>query len=390
MDSTEQITITDLAYGGDGVGRLNGKAIFVPRLLPDEIASIQITEDKKRFAKGKSIDLISASAHRCASACPLFASCPGCAYQHMSYEHELTWKQNQLCNLLSRIGKLAQVPTFVPIGSPASLAYRNKIILHADGMGKLGYLGHDNQTVVDIPDCPLAVDPIRDALQTFREDKLSSLGAGDHVTFRWSETDGVVSWVNQNAPQQTLTEVVESMSWQVPVTGFWQVNHLATSILLKTVREMLKRCSYKYLIDLFCGAGFFTLGLGGEGTQALGVERDADSIRSAKLNAKQYPAVTFICGDAAKLYSRAQAQVPAKETLVLVDPPRRGLDKNLLADLMSDGGPRYLLYVSCAADTLARDCLHLQVAYDLRDIQMIDMFPRTAHFESIALFEKRT
>ncbi len=385
------VSITDLAYGGDGVGHLNGKVIFVPGVLPGEVATVIVTQDKKRFSKGTCVDLISPSAHRCSPACSVAKECPGCAYQHLTYEQELTWKQKQLCGLLLRIGKVDHVPDFTPVAAPAALAYRNKIVLHADGEEHLGYLGHDNRTVVNIQDCPLAVEPIRGAIRKFREEHLTQLRAGDHVTFRWTDHDGVVSWVNQDAPQQSLTEGVDGVAWQVPAVGFWQVNPAATSLLLKTVLHMVDGCAYRYLMDLYCGAGLFALSLSQDGIHTLGVELDYGAIRAAKANARQQNKsdVKFVQGDAGKVYPHAQEAVAPAETLVLVDPPRRGLEKQLLAQLTGAHGPRYVLYVSCAADTLARDCLSLATAYDIRRVQMVNMFPRTAHFETVMLFERR-
>lgn len=391
MEVTAQLTVTDLAYGGDGVGHLNGKAMFVAGVLPDEVATVMVTEEKKRFSKGTCIDLVSPAAHRCNPACPVAKECPGCAYQHLEYEQELAWKHKQLCGLLMRIGKVDHVPDFKPVAAPAALAYRNKIVLHADGEGHLGYLGRDNRTVVDIQDCPLAVEPIRGAIRKFRAEQLPRLRAGDHVTFRWTHHDGVVSWVHQDAPQQSLTESVDGVAWQVPAVGFWQVNPAATSLLLETVRQMVDGCAYRYLMDLYCGAGLFALSLSQDGIHTLGVERDYGAIRAAKANARQQNKsdVKFVHGDASKVYPHAQEAVAPAETLVLVDPPRRGLEKQLLAQLTGAHGPRYVLYVSCAADTLARDCLSLATAYDIRSVQMVDMFPRTAHFETVVLFERR-
>ncbi len=389
--TVQSIEIVDLAYGGEGVGRMDGKAVFVPGTIPGEIVDITLTENRKRFARGALASVQKPSPSRCEPVCPLAGHCVGCSYQHISYDQEVAWKQTQLVTLLTRIGKLSSVPTCAAIASPAPLSYRNKIVLHADGNAKLGYRGADNRTILDVPDCPLAVEPIRAALASFRDAHLNELIAGDRITFRWTDTDGVTQWVNDHAPRKDLTETVNGTQWLVPVGGFWQVNVYAAPLLLDKVTDMLAGCDIQYLIDMYCGSGFFTLAQAGHAEHVLGIERDAHAIRAAERTAalQGKKQVRFVQGHSGDLYPEAQACVEPERTLVLVDPPRRGLDASMLHHIIEPEGPHYLLYVSCAADTLARDCKALTLSYDIKEVAMVDMFPQTAHFESVILFEKR-
>ena len=384
------IHIDDLAYGGDGVGRHKGKVVFIPGALPGENVKVRIDSDRKRFARGSCLSIEGRSAARCDADCPLADSCVGCAYQTLQYDEEVTWKRKQLIDLLTRVGKISSLPEISAIDSPSSLGYRNKIVLHADAEGRLGYKGRDNRTVLDIPDCPLAVAPIREEIATFRQKHIGSLQAGDRVTFRWTATDGVTSWINNHAPKKDLTEIVDGSHWRVSSDGFWQINHTATPLLLRTVQDMLQVAEVPYLLDLYCGAGFFALACAGRFENVLGIERDQGSVRAAKANAlqKDIDAVTFIEGDAADMYAAAQDCVSPDETVVLVDPPRKGLDPLLMNQLL-DYAPKYFLYVSCAADTLARDCKELTETYKPLRVMLVDMFPRTAHFESLILFARK-
>jgi len=392
-DTDKLLCITDLAYGGDGVGHVDGKVVFVPKVIPGEEVHIAITENKKRFARGKLISLSTPSEHRCEPSCPIAEECPGCMYQHLQYNEELKWKHKQLSDLLLRIGGLSTVPEITTIASPRTLSYRNKIVLHADGCGNMGYLAHDNKTVLPIQDCPLAVEPIRAAIREFHSLDRRSLKKGDHVTFRWTELDGVQSWVNHDVPRQILTETVNETRLRVPISGFWQVNPFAAPLLLETAMEMTSQCSdICYVIDLYCGAGFFTLSMANRFDHVLGIELDQESVRASETNAQQHVSkeVVFMQGDAGKVYPQAQSKVDEKKTLVVVDPPRRGLDPRVLSHLAGNAGPQCLLYVSCAADTLARDSKVLRAKYDIHDIQLVDMFPRTAHFETVVLFRKKS
>ena len=390
MEKDATLQMYDLAYGGDGVGRLDGMAVFVRGALPGETVRVQISQKKKRFAQAHLQDVLERSPSRIDPICPLAATCPGCAYQHLAYSEELAWKQRQLGSLLARLGGVTAIPDFVPIASPAELEYRNKVTLHVGAGGELGYIGHDNRTLIDVPDCPLAVAPIREAIRSVRDARTQRWATGDTVTFRWTETDGVQYWLNRQAPAKWLTEHVGERTWQVPAAAFWQVNRPATPLLLAAVSRMVASCSPRHLLDLYCGSGFFSLELAPQVEHVLGIEWEGEAVHAAQHNAALQGArnAVFIRGDAGGIYPEAQAQVSAQDTLVLVDPPRSGLAANLREALVQSDRPRNILYVSCAPDTLARDCKVLcEQAYRIKDIALLDMFPRTAHFESLVLLE---
>ncbi|MFU8779763.1 MAG: class I SAM-dependent RNA methyltransferase [Kiritimatiellia bacterium] len=393
MSEIVTVPIHDIAYGGDGVGKWDGMAVFVRGALPGEQVTVQITERKKKYAKAALRGVDVASPSRIQPACGYAATCPGCAYQHVDYQQEVAWKQQQLQSLLQRVGGITAFPVSDPIASPQPVSYRNKIVMHAGQEGAFGYFGLDNRTVGDISDCPLAVEPIREALHRYRHDiPGKKLSPGDRVTFRWTQADGVISWRNESAPAEWLTESVNGQTWQVPAAAFWQVNPMASGLLLTQASRMIASCAPQYLIDLYCGSGFFGLALADSCQSVLGVEIDKEAIRAAKANASQRgcDGVALVQGDAARLYPQAQSQVNPRETCVLVDPPRSGLSQALLGRLVRNDGPAHILYVSCAADTLARDCKVLCGAgFQITDLQLVDMFPRTAHFETLALLTRQ-
>jgi 23S rRNA (uracil1939-C5)-methyltransferase len=365
----------------------------VPGALPGETVLAEIVTRKKNHARATLLDIEESSPQRIAVACPYANRCPGCAYQHVAYEQEVDFKQAQLYTVLRRIGGIADLPDSIPVPSPMSLSYRNKIVMHAREDGKLGYYGLDNTTILDMEDCPLAVAPIREALISYRERiDHAGLRLGDRITFRWTQHDGVILWHNDAWPAMQLVESVQDQVWGVPVQSFWQVNPSASGLLLSHAQRMLAAYEARYLIDLYCGAGFFSLGLCGGFERVLGVEIDKSSIQAANENARSrgVASVTFVAGDATRLYPQTQSQVRREQTCVLVDPPRGGLSRQLVERFVSKDGPAWILYVSCAADTLARDCKALVAGgFVVCDLQMIDMFPRTAHFETLVLLRRQ-
>ncbi len=384
-----EIDIHDVAFGGRGVGRHEGCVVFVPGTLAGERVRVGLTKCRKRFAEAKLLEVLTPSEERLAPACPLSDRCPGCSYQHVKYEAEVRLKQAQLEGLLKRIGGLDEVSFEEPIASPRELGYRNKLVLHAQRERKLGYFGDDNRTVIDIPACPLATQQINDKLHSVRANLkfMKRLRPNARVTFRWTETDGVLHWINRESGQDRLTEISPIGEIEVPRRAFYQVNPWAGTLLVEHVRALIESTKPTYLLDLYCGVGLFALSAAQLGIpHVLGVERQPTAIRAAKQNVKRLKLdAEFLSEDAEAVAGEALDKVDANAAMVVVDPPREGLEKELV-DTLIDKRPATIAYVSCAADTLARDLkTFVSAGYEVVQCQLIDMFPRTPHFESVTL-----
>jgi len=392
VGSEIELEINDVAFGGSGVGRYDGVAVFVPGALSGETVQVRVAKVHKRYAEARLLEVIDASQHRIEPQCSYTGLCSGCCYQHVDYDEEVRLKQSQLEGLLKRIGGLRDVKYESPLASPQSLGYRNKIVLHAQRERKLGYFGPDNRTVVDIERCLLAVEPINTKLGALRSNLkyMKNLPPRASVTLRWTETDGVAVWVDRNSGVERLTEKSPFGDLRVPRRSFYQVNPAAGTLLLDAVRDLVRELKPQYFIDLFCGVGLFALAAAKDGVEhVLGVERQSMAIRAARQNAKAIGAdVEFIAADAEDIAAGALENVDSVATLVLVDPPRQGLEKALTEALL-EGAPAYIVYVSCAADTLARDLKLLTAGgYSVERCQLIDMFPRTQYFESVTLLKR--
>jgi 23S rRNA (uracil1939-C5)-methyltransferase len=383
-----------VAFGGSGVGRHEGCAVFVPGSLVGERVRVVLVKCRKRFAEAALLEVLTPSEHRIESACSLSDLCPGCSYQHVSYAEEVRLKQSQLEGLLKRIGGLEDVTFKKPIASPRHLGYRNKIVLHAQRERKLGYFGNDNRTVVDVPACPLAVQPINDELHKKRANIkfMKGMRPNAGVTFRWTETDGAVSWIDRESGVKRLTEVASVGELRVPRRSFYQVNPFAGELLVTSVTEAIDAVKPTYLLDFYCGVGLFALAGSKLGVpHVLGVERQSFAVRAAIQNAKALGlSARFEATDAHAVADDSLEKVDCDQTMVIVDPPRQGLEESLVETLISKR-PAYLVYVSCAPDTLARDLKLLTTeAYAVEHCQLVDMFPRTSHFETVAVLKSKS
>src|SRR3954451_14041303 len=164
------LKIEDIAFGGKGVAREQGKAVFVPYTIEREVVSAEIVREKKQFAEAELVDVKESSPNRVAPPCPYFGRCGGCAYQHIDYEHQLAIKWRQVRDALQRIGKLKDVPIRPIIPSPKQYAYRNRITVHAlDGV--IGFFRRDSHRLIDIERCPISREEINRALEELRQDK---------------------------------------------------------------------------------------------------------------------------------------------------------------------------------------------------------------------------
>lgn len=360
-----------MAYGGEAVGRLSsGIVCFVRNALPGERIQAEITEKKKRFARGRLIRVLHPSPHRITPACACASFCPGCSFQHCTYEMELEWKQRQFERFLQDFpGK--RRPVFP---SPCRLGWRNRLKLSCEN-GKAGYRGFDNTTLLPIDKCLLAAQEINDIL---RQTPVPEKGA---LFFRSTS-----SWCGEVNDFQGdhLTETLDGFGdFLVPPEGFFQTNSAVAAELCARVTETIAKSGARRMLELFCGTGVFSLAAASQlkDLETLGIELSEASIAAAKLNARRRQLeqrCRFQSGDAGKFPQKDRFDI------ALLDPPRSGLERSLAGKLLQSGIP-LLLYISCAPDTLCRDLKLLSEKYSVLESGALDMFPCTAHFETFTI-----
>lgn len=362
------LKIEDIAFGGKGVGREQGKAIFVPYTIEDELVSAEIVHEKKQFAEAELVEVKQSSLHRTAPLCSYFGRCGGCAYQHVDYEHQLAIKWRQVRDVLQRIGKLKAIPMRPIIPSPEPYAYRNRITVHAQE-GVIGFFRRDSHRLIDIEGCPIAKDKVNRALAELR----SQNPRDGHYTL----------------PASSVTRV------------FSQTNDAVANALRNLTIDLVP-ADQELLIDAYCGAGFFAKALLAKFERVIGIDWDRFAIAAAKQTATAKE--TYIAGDVeeeltnasrndsdvalASSQSNQLAEMPMlrrshRSLTLLVDPPATGLSAGARKAII-ELAPQTLMYVSCNPPTLARDLRELQEKFVIDSVTPLDMFPQTAEIEVLA------
>ena len=397
-----EIDINAFAFGGAGVGKLpDGKVCFVRGAARGERVRIRVTDDRSSFAYGKLLAVVRAVKTRITPECSLAingadngACCPGCSYGHVDYETELAWKQRQLEGFLLRGGLTTRSRIRPPVPAPSRYGWRNKIRLTAEN-GKLGYKGDDNTTVLDVTECPLARRSINEALAAYRSG--DPVAGATHLTFRWTLRDGVKIRPNTEAPSDRfLCEQLGSHGdFSVPENSFFQINVPMASKLAAAAAKRIEAGSAGYLLELFCGVGVLSLTAAKmiDSLQVRGIELDKLAIKAAKVNAARHGLTSrcrYEAGDAEAQFQMFARKMPAEKTMILVDPPRCGMSAGLCKKILAYK-PKSILYISCAPDTLRRDLeiLTRSGLYEVCDVQLFDLFPATAHFETMTVLRRK-
>ena len=358
------LKIEDIAFGGKGVAREQGKAVFVPYTIESELVSAEIVREKKQFAEAELVEVKQASPDRVEPQCPYFGRCGGCAYQHMSYEHQLAIKWRQVRDALERIGKLKDVPMRPIIPSPEQYGYRNRITVHAQE-GVIGFFRRDSHRLIDIEHCPISRGGVNRALAELRTQPHVRDG---HYTLRASANARVFSQTN-DAVAKTLRDLVVDL---VPA-------------------------NQQLLIDAYCGSGLFAKALLDKFGRVIGIDWDRFAIDAARETATEKE--VYIAGDVESELQQVGAVHPNRTvsandvqasrlrsiapTTLIVDPPATGLSEAVRKAIV-DLPPTALIYISCNPPTLARDLRELQDKFIIESVTPLDMFPQTAEIEVAA------
>jgi tRNA/tmRNA/rRNA uracil-C5-methylase (TrmA/RlmC/RlmD family) len=361
------VTISDIAFGGEGVARIDDFVVFVPFVALGEKVEVELTEVKKRFGRAKLLRVITPAPDRVQPLCQYFGDCGGCQYQHIAYESQLAIKHKQIGDLFQRLAGLDPKLIQPVVPCPNPYGYRNRIMIRSqwDGSKKrlnIGFIRADNRWVVDIQECKISEPELSRQIQYVRENPPPK--GGIKVTLR-----------------------IPPEGWVVPRDSFFQNNFLLLPKLVEGVRDCVRNSGVKYLIDVYCGVGFFAIETANLVERFVGVELDRLAIQAARQNAKNRNATNgeFIDGRAEEILPRLLEQFPANETVVILDPPRTGCPPESIA-LLRQVRPKQIVYVSCHPATLARDLKMLteETLYQVNHVTPYDMFPQTQHVECVA------
>ena len=443
-----ELQIDSLAYGGNGVARLNGFVVFVRGALPGDRVSATVTKVKRGFAEAEAREVLTSSGDRVEAPCPHFGVCGGCRFQDLAYEAQAAAKEQQVRDSLVRIGRLPN-PTVEPIVPAASLYhYRNKLeysfTTTEDGVDLGFHRAGRWDEVIGIDVCLLTTDlgnSVREAVREWaREEKLEpydqATGEGylRHLVFREGRNTGQALVVLVTAPGERFETgyfvdvlrrfpEVRSIHWavndtpaeqtNVPTKLLWGEDAIEEQILglrvrvrpgafLQTNTEMAERLyaiagelaglsGVENVFDLYCGTGTIGLSLASAAKTVWGLEISEEAIACAIENAElnEIENARFFAGNVGQTVEELVEEAGSPD-VVVVDPPRAGLAGKALRRLGELGAPR-IVYVSCNPTTLASDVKVLleEFGYELLRCIPVDMFPHTPHVESVSLLEKR-
>ena len=446
MNKNECLFLTAENLGADleGVCRHEGMPVFVPGLLPGETALVRIVKVEKRYAFGRMESAPDpVSPDRRAPDCAAYPRCGGCSGRHMSYAATLAAKRQQAEDCFRRIGGL-DVEVLPVLGMKDPAGYRNKTSLPAGGQAGdpvLGFYAPRSHTVIPAASCPNAMPPANSLaaaflswmkafrIEPYRED--TRRGLIRHLVIRVNRKGesmvtvvansgalphaeelagalvplGTVSlWLNENRSatnvilsdrfhiiygKETLTDTLLGLEFELSPASFFQVNPAQTETLYRTVADLAQLKPSDLLCDVYCGAGTITLTLAGRCREAVGIEIVPAAVENAKRNAVRNGIrnASFRAGKAEELLPRMVAD-GLRPDVIVVDPPRKGLDPEVIRAI-AGAGPDRLVYVSCNPATLARDVgLLKEEGYLVRTVQPVDMFCWTAGVETVCLLSK--
>ena len=433
-------TIESLDYEGRGVAHVDGKAIFVEGALPREIVIYQPSRKKKNFETATLISIKREAAERVTARCKYYEICGGCALQHAHYTLQVAAKQRVLEDNLARIGKVTPETILPPIYA-AQWQYRHRARLSVNYVAKkggvlVGFRERKSSYVADMHSCEVLaggvgqmIDGLREVLSTLDiRDRipqievavgarvtalvlrlLEPLTLGDEAKLRafadahqaeriqwWAQTKGpetAVPWYPLDAPELTYGLPEYDLEINFRPTEFTQVNHAVNRLMVQRAMQLLDPQAHEQIADLFCGLGNFSLPIARLGAHVIGIEGSESLTQRASDNAARNNLTersTFFPADLYADQVAAMKRVP-KVSKMLIDPPRDGALEvcNLLSVELRPELKR-IVYVSCSPGTLARDAgvlVHTQ-GFTLKAAGVVNMFPHTAHVESIALFER--
>ncbi|MBM4348189.1 MAG: 23S rRNA (uracil(1939)-C(5))-methyltransferase RlmD [Deltaproteobacteria bacterium] len=436
-----KVKIDSIAFGGYGVARVDGKVLFIPYTVTGDEVWIEVTEEKKRYSIGKVVRMIKPSPWRIDPPCPYFGICGGCQWQHIDPSIHGEMKQAILIETLKRLGKLDQMPLVDVVPFPKPYGYRVRVQLRVKEKA-MGYYQERSHRIVDITHCPIS-HPLANQIISILRDQRDHFPSIEEIEInvspqeekgilifhpypsrsndqrlehfakqflphpypppRWGrEREGVSQpvlqgiaisgkreWTSLGNPSLSFTvpfpdgEKERNLSFRISPGSFSQVNLEQNEKLIQTVVEFSSTIKAERVLDLYAGAGNFTLPLAIRAGEVWGIEGNKVAIKDGQFNAERngIQNARFIEGEVEEVLKDWNKGRPDQ---IILDPPRAGCKK--IIDLIAGLKPKKIVYVSCEPTTFSRDLgLFYEKGYSLQRVRLIDMFPQTYHMEVVGL-----
>ncbi len=394
-----QVVIEKLDHFGRGIAKINEKIVFVPNTLKGDVVVIEIVKDNSSYALGKVVKYI--EKQKRLSPCKYSNICGGCHLIDMDYSNQLEFKKEKIKELFKKNLGLDITLDDVITGDKSN--YRNKINLHVKGE-KVGFYALESHDLVEIDECYITKKEINDLLPKVKD--LAKNNNIDEVMIRYH--NGLILSIKGNVSKDFLlknfldcsiiylnnkkvkgnevTENILDKHFRVSPKSFFQINTEVCSKMFLKVRSYIKDKSFNKALDLYCGTGVIGILISDLVGEVVGIEVVSDAIEDANYNKKinNINNVSFICD---KVENRIESFKDID--LVIVDPPRSGLDKKSIANIMTIA-PKEMIYISCDPTTLTRDLKELRGKYDISNVSIADMFPNTYHVECVSVLHRKS
>ena len=395
-----ELSVSTLTNLGLGLGRVELEGadgarkwvVMVAFALPGERVRARVFRNHANYSEADLVEVLQASPHRVEPRCPLFGRCGGCQYQNLGYAEQLEWKRRQVAELVEHMAGLT-LPVSPVIGSPRPFGYRSKITPHFNSPREgeelaIGFLRQGNRfDIVDVPRCEIATDAINERLAAERAEIRRRAGEGAFArgsTILLRDAGGVVTTGHEDRIVEEITlGPGDALRLSFLARDFFQNNPFILPAFAAYVRDQARSSGARFLVDAYCGSGLFALASARAFERVAGVEVSESSVAFARENAAASGIgnASFTAGDASSIFSGLE--FPAADTVVVIDPPRKGCDAAFLRQLFAYG-PLAVVYVSCDPATQMRDLKgFLAEGYVASAVQPFDLFPQTRHLECV-------
>ncbi|MEJ2696331.1 MAG: class I SAM-dependent RNA methyltransferase [Candidatus Sulfobium sp.] len=390
------------AYGGYSIAR-DGKVIFIRGAIPGELVEVEIVEKKRDYSVASVVSVVEPSEDRVEPGCPVFGICGGCQLQFISYGRQLAMKREILRDSLTRLGGIETEPGAAFSGSQWN--YRHRAQFKVSRQGEIGFFRESTRDVVVFDECPLMIGEINDMLQKIKDtvptgglreihiasgDSLTALLRGDAYNEEACRKIGEagVSGVAFNdalaGGTGYVTLDVAGLKYSISPWTFFQAHWALNRNVVDFIVDSLQPIQGGRVLDLYAGAGNFSLPLAAHGAEVVAVEENPHAADDAARNLE----VNGIKNCRIIRSSAERYKLNRKFDVIILDPPRPGLTSEVAKKVIDHGAPG-IVYVSCNPSTLARDLKKMKDKYDVESVHQIDFFPNTFHIEAAAFLRIR-
>ena len=401
-----EVVIEKMNHQAMGIAKINGKVVFIPKVIVGDIVDIDIIKEYKNYNIGRVNKIIKKGSKRVDVLCPYYDICGGCSISAYTYQDELEYKVNNVIDIFKR-NEIDIKPNIIK--SDNRYGYRNKITLQVSN-GIIGLYEEDSNKIVDVDKCLLVSDKLNEIIDIIKRNinvnKCNKIVIRDTyygimIIFYGSvNNEEVIKYLGKKVVsiytydnkykciygEKYLYEMIGEYKYRISPDSFFQVNSRTVNKLYNKVVEYAIEDEKKdNLVDLYCGTGTIGIYLSKYFNSIIGIELNKQAVEDAKENAKinSVNNIEFYAGDVGKIINDQ-----IKADVIVVDPPRSGLDKRT-KDILLKIKANKIVYVSCNPLTLARDIKELDSGYKLGDITLVDMFPNTHHVECVCVLNFR-